>query len=233
MAEEQAERRRQGSRRSVSRVERRRRSQRRKGRRTLLLSVGVGLIAIVLVVGLFLPQIISFGGGSSGTAGNNQDTAPPSGDQDAVLPSGDQVGTFFPSLGDDHIAPGSRHTYNSTPPTSGPHYPSAAAWGVYTVQIQNETIVHNLEHGGIVISYNLQDEEQMAALREFVEGQPGYPGCFVMHPYSDIDPGSIVLTSWQWLQQIEGADTEGMQAFVDAHRNSGPEHLGPNCGSDS
>ncbi len=64
-----------------------------------------------------------------------------------------QVQTF-PILSRDHIQPGQTHPpYNSNPPTNGWHYPVWADWGIYTQTIPDEYLVHNLEHGGIWISY--------------------------------------------------------------------------------
>src|SRR5262245_59422233 len=49
------------------------------------------------------------------------------------------------------------HTaYNSDPPTSGPHLPFIAPWGVHTRPIPRELQVHNLEDGGVVLQYNCE-----------------------------------------------------------------------------
>ena len=44
--------------------------------------------------------------------------------------------------------------YNSNPPTSGPHLPYIAPWGVHTEPISKELQVHNLEDGGVMVQYN-------------------------------------------------------------------------------
>src|ERR1700733_10453690 len=68
---------------------------------------------------------------------------------------GEQPGQTFENQGQTHITEGSTDhpTYNSNPPTSGWHWPSPAAWGVYPNGQPDERLVHNLEHGGIWISY--------------------------------------------------------------------------------
>src|SRR5262249_22188526 len=43
--------------------------------------------------------------------------------------------------------------YNSDPPTSGPHLPYIAPWGVHTRPIPRELQVHNLEDGGVMVQY--------------------------------------------------------------------------------
>ena len=40
-------------------------------------------------------------------------------------------GIRFPDLGQQHVEVATSVTYNSNPPTSGPHYPYPAAWGIY------------------------------------------------------------------------------------------------------
>src|SRR3982751_1355985 len=43
--------------------------------------------------------------------------------------------------------------YNSFPPTSGTHYYLPAKWAIYTRPIPQIALVHNLEHGGVVVQY--------------------------------------------------------------------------------
>src|SRR5258708_10152180 len=64
-------------------------------------------------------------------------------------------GQTFPNLGQEHITQAStdHKPYNSNPPTSGPHWPQPANWGAYSTTQADEQMVHNLEHGGIWISY--------------------------------------------------------------------------------
>src|SRR2546422_553193 len=44
--------------------------------------------------------------------------------------------------------------YNSDPPTSGPHMPYIAPWGIHTEPIPRQLQVHNLEDGGIMVQYH-------------------------------------------------------------------------------
>ena len=64
-------------------------------------------------------------------------------------------GTAYPIQGREHIPLDAPHLpYNSNPPTSGPHYESPVPWGVYDHELPDEQLVHNLEHGGVWVSYN-------------------------------------------------------------------------------
>ncbi len=63
-------------------------------------------------------------------------------------------GQLMPDLGRDHVVDISEIQYNSNPPTSGSHFPVWAKKGVYDRVISDGYLVHSLEHGYIVISYN-------------------------------------------------------------------------------
>ena len=67
--------------------------------------------------------------------------------------------TAFASQGNIHIEFGSPSpiTYNSTPPTSGPHYSNLVGWGVYDEPQRYEHLIHNLEDGGVVVYYQCPD----------------------------------------------------------------------------
>ena len=70
----------------------------------------------------------------------------------AYQASANRPGVEFPDQGNLHIQTESEpHVpYNSDPPTSGPHLPYLAPWGVHNVPITRELQVHNLEDGGVV-----------------------------------------------------------------------------------
>ena len=60
----------------------------------------------------------------------------------------------FSNQGRDHVPAGTTEEYNSNPPTSGPHYAQWEKPGIYNRVLQDGNLVHSLEHGYIVISYN-------------------------------------------------------------------------------
>ena len=82
-----------------------------------------------------------------------------------------QPGQTFESQGQEHIAEGSTEhpPYSSNPPTSGPHWPQPANWGVYEGTQPDEQLVHNLEHGGVWISYRQDkvNQDTINLLRDF------------------------------------------------------------------
>ena len=70
------------------------------------------------------------------------------------------VGESIPIQGRNHIKVGVSHApYNSNPPTSGPHYEEPVAAGVYSTEYADENLLHSLEHGYVIISYNCAVKE--------------------------------------------------------------------------
>ena len=216
------------SRSTGARETRRRRSQARTSRRRLFYGLGGGVIAAALITGLVLPSIGTFGspGGTNAADGDINDSNPQDSSADVGTQVEIQTGGIV-ELGADHAA------YTSIPPTSGPRYAESADWGVYQETVADEAAVGNLEEGGIVVNYNLSDQDQVADVQAFIEGQPDFPGCFVMHPYDAVPAGSITLTSWGWFETYTGVDRPGMQAFIEDHRNNAKLFLGNTCGADA
>ena len=60
----------------------------------------------------------------------------------------------FPSQGRDHVPAGTIEEYNSNPPTSGPHYTQWEKPGIYNRILEDGKLIHSLEHGYVIISYN-------------------------------------------------------------------------------
>ena len=131
-------------------------------------------------------------------------------------------GVAFSIMGRDHIAVGATHApYNSNPPTSGPHYAQPADWGVYDKELPDEQLVHNLEHGGIWISYKGIDADTKSKLEAFAKK---YSGSVIMTPRA-LDDTKIVLASWGRLEKFETFDEQMMTAFIKANTNKSPEPL--------
>jgi hypothetical protein len=125
-------------------------------------------------------------------------------------------GRAVPSLGNQHIQPPQTAAYNSSPPTSGPHYTVIAPWGVHEEPIQNELQVHNLEDGGVMVQYNCQ-----AGCPELADQLAGivsrYPEQVILAPYPDMD-ASIALTAWGRIDTLEQFDEKRILRFIEAYR---------------
>jgi len=121
-----------------------------------------------------------------------------------------------------HPPEGQPITYDTVPPVGGPHWPSPARWGLSTAQLPDERVVHNLEHGGIVIDHNAISGDDLAKLTSLLSTYPRdkYGEVkIVIQPYDRIAPGTIVLTAWGWRQILTRYDETVVRAFLDAHMN--------------
>ncbi len=63
-------------------------------------------------------------------------------------------GRSLSDLGREHVAQGTVVQYNSNPPTSGSHYAEWTKGGLYNTPQEDGKLIHSLEHGYIIISYN-------------------------------------------------------------------------------
>jgi hypothetical protein len=147
------------------------------------------------------------------------------------LPAGVALpGTAIPDLGQEHVSADQQVDYNSNPPTSGPHYEEQARWGIYNESPSDEQLVHNLEHGGIIISYNpdLVEAEDLEQIRQQAEGLSAINPRIIVTPRSEM-PQAIALTAWGYLQELEAYDAAVIDEFYNAHIARGPECQDGQC----
>lgn len=128
----------------------------------------------------------------------------------------------FPTQGGTHIAPSEAHPpYNSNPPTSGWHWANPQDWGIYTTPQVQEQLVHNLEHGGIVIQYRDLPTADLQQLTNLVQHDRVH---VILAPYPDLPAGSTVaLTAWTHLQLCNGVNEAAITRFITTFRDKGPE----------
>lgn len=67
-------------------------------------------------------------------------------------------GITVEDIGRRHVPDGTVVEYNSNPPTSGSHYEEWTPAGVYDRPISDGHLVHSLEHGYVIISYNCESK---------------------------------------------------------------------------
>lgn len=138
-------------------------------------------------------------------------------------PEGQAQATSYPIQGTQHIGEGESHPpYNSNPPTSGWHYANPAPWGVQEKDLPDEQLVHNLEHGGIWISYQPALEgATVEKLRDLVRR---YRSKVIMTPRAKNDT-KIALAAWGRLDVFDIFDEKRIVAFVQAFKDQGPEKV--------
>jgi Protein of unknown function (DUF3105) len=183
-----------------------------------VLAIGALLVALVLI----------FGSGPSPNAGVQQAN-------DGQTHTALGVDCRDPAQQNETTGCGS-DPYSSVPAASGPHWdPSGVAnWGVYSTPQPETQLIHNLEHGGIVIWYDPEalDAAAVEDLTSYVNAQTsaGVSGRykFILSPWGGEEPlpAPVVATAWRWLLELEAADTDAIDAFAREHYGLAPEPNG-------
>lgn len=143
--------------------------------------------------------------------------------------SRDTVQTFD-DMGRDHIAPGAPvPAYNSNPPTSGPHSPRFVDWGIVDQLPPKEVMVHNMEHGGVIVWYNCQGgpqpmtpaqcQELRTNLSAVVQPRLAARKEIVMGAYADMQQ-RIALTAWGKLDAFDDFDAQRVARFIDTYERA-------------
>jgi hypothetical protein len=127
-------------------------------------------------------------------------------------------GVILPDQGNRHVQTlnESIPPYNSEPPTSGPHLPYVAPWGIHTEPIPRQLQVHNLEDGGVMVQYNCPDgcPDLVAKLKAIVSG---YEHQVILAPYPGMKT-RIALTAWTRLDAFNDFDEKRIRRFITAYR---------------
>jgi hypothetical protein len=199
--------------------EKKREEQKRAQRRRNLITLVIAIIVTVGVVWLILDE-------STGKGPDGPSTA------DYGV-SADEAGcgsVESPELQEaKHIEAGTEHDpYSSNPPTSGPHYAAPLAPidpGFYTNDIEAEKVIHNLEHGMIVIWYRPDaPQATKTAVEAAVDEQPL---ATVAVPWADIEEGNdVAITAWGKLQNCAQVSKDVVDDFRAEFQGKGPENVG-------
>ena len=166
----------------------------------------IGLV-VVAMVGLFM-------------LGNKPDAS--------AKPTADLIGDKHSDLGQKHIQQGQSHeNYNSNPPSSGSHYTSPTPWGIKDSEIPDETLIHNLEHGGVEIAYKPSlPKDQIDKLKSIVQELPASQKFnetkAVLVPRAANDR-PIELVAWTYTYALDTPDQAKILDFYSTHLDKGPE----------
>lgn len=219
--------RRRGMSKGQIRAERRQRSERRKSRRRkIYFSVG-GFIGLAFIVSLLVPGGLSGRHGGSSQVVNTLNTGGP------VPIQPDQGRNHIP-VGVKFTGPGGLPAYSTLPATTGDHWgvtpPSAevpsgapARWGPSDVELPDEVLVHNLEHGGIGIHYNCPDG-CLETVQRLTDLAPRGFSQFVISPYTAMG-SKIAITAWRHVLHLDEFDEVQLQEFIDEYLDRAPESV--------
>ncbi|MBI2172532.1 MAG: DUF3105 domain-containing protein [Chloroflexi bacterium] len=205
MAARQKERRKQADRRTYQREQRRERSDARKRRRRFLY-LGVSAVIAVMIIASF--AISSLPGRGAQSSGSKQAQYKEGvGAEQVLLPSANHVD-------------GRTVTYTTIPPTSGDHWGITTQCGFYTEEVRDETVMHNMEHGNVIMSYNLPDAADVTKLRDIHNRLKDSQDWLVTRPYAKLAPGEVALTVWGVLDRFTGVDEERIKRFFDTYKGN-------------
>ena len=172
--------------------------------------IGISALIAFLVIAGFVVGGISFQGNDS--VGESREYVEGVGELQVEMPT---------RL---HVPEEQTVDYNTTPPTSGNHWDWWARCGFYEDGLPDERIVHNLEHGNIVVSYNLPDAEELDQLREFMDNFDLAPAWAVTRFYDEIAEGTVALSAWTVLDTMQGVDEDRIEEFFRTYAGTlGPE----------
>jgi hypothetical protein len=130
--------------------------------------------------------------------------------------------------------------WNTDPPSNGEHYPEWAVWGFYTQPVNPRQVVHNEEHGGVILWWGPKVKHAtVTKLQALYNSDP--TGMFGT-PYANLG-SKVAVTAWTGnpgVYQYNGnygtghiavcprytaATEKAFLAFRDAFRGKGPEGI--------
>jgi hypothetical protein len=143
---------------------------------------GAGIVALVAVV-LF----VALGGGGGGAKAVAADMS-------AAGCTFKTVKAYVPAGQGVHVNNlTKKFPWNTDPPSNGQHYPLWAVWGFYTDPINPRRVVHNEEHGGVILWWGSKvPKSTVDALQAFYNEQPD--GVFGT-PYPSLG-SKVAITAW-------------------------------------
>lgn len=182
-------------------------------KRTNYLLLGGFIIIALLVIGSFGLTTIPFRGSQGASVGSSDKYVAGVGEQHPITTA-------------DHVPAGRTVRYSTTPPTSGDHWAVPARCGFYPEGLADEETTHNLEHGNIVVSYNLTSQEEVAQLRKVMDGIELHDIWGVTRFYDKLEPGTVAAATWGVLDITKGIDRERIKKFFETYAGRlGPEQV--------
>jgi hypothetical protein len=146
----------------------------------------------------------------------------------------------YPGLQPKHLASvAAKPRYNSFPPTSGPHYFRPAIWNFYDTPLPQVQLVHNLEHGGVVVQYGAG--VAAGTVREIASWYAKHPNGLIIAPLPKLGK-KVALAAWNapaykagprvdaghgYLMRCNGFDSGAFDRFLRDRQFKGGERFLP------
>lgn len=136
----------------------------------------------------------------------------------------------------EHRAPCTPIAYPYYPPSAGPHYWFWASFLDYASPVPWGFLVHDLEHGAVVLAYHCENDADCAPVRTELAAIVADHGLDPVCRLEDTPtrfilvndptlPVPIAAVAWQHLYEATCLDPTSLRAFVDAHYGMGDESL--------
>jgi Protein of unknown function (DUF3105) len=186
----------------------------------MLIGAAVALAAVI-AAGAVLAAVV-LGGGSA----------------DATLRDAGCTIVKKPAQGRQHVAEVAEDfEYNTFPPTTGPHNATPAIYDFYSDPVEPARLVHNLEHGSIVVQYG--EDVSDSTVSQIRDWYLGNPDGIIVAPLQGLKD-KLALTAWtspdaapgQEARPGEGIaatcpgfDQKAFDAFTDEYGFRGPERV--------
>ncbi len=180
-----------------------------KRKKTNKLYLIASLVIAVLVIASFAFASFSGGGGHA--------------ERGSAEGYVDGVGIQVDIEGATHVVEGTNVDYQTSPPASGDHWPTPGRCGFFEDGLPDERVVHNMEHGNIVVNYNLPLASDVSALRNALDGIGLNNIWGVARAYDGIPTGQVALSTWGIIDTFVGIDRDRISRFFEAYSGGGPE----------
>lgn len=195
----------------------------------------------VIIVGLIVFLVLQ-----AGSDGSDAEAIAAEADASTALP-GEYIdlpaiygGPYSETAG--HVSEQVDYSAQGLPPVGGPHWsggctedPSSspafcgpAGWGIYREPWEPETLVHNMEHGGVVVWYKTTDQAVIDDLEALVTDRLENDELLVMAPFPEMAADTIAVTAWSRRDMFPVSEytKERVETFIDAHaRRFNPEDI--------
>ncbi|MFY9227820.1 MAG: DUF3105 domain-containing protein [Candidatus Microsaccharimonas sp.] len=114
------------------------------------------------------------------------------------------------------------------PPTSGPHA-GPLSWGVYDTEVRDDRVIHNMEHGGIYVSYQPSlPKDQIEKLTNLLSApfsnSEFQPTKIILAPRA-ANKSPIMLSSWLRSEALESYDEDKVVNYIKGNLGKSPEPL--------
>jgi hypothetical protein len=90
-------------------------------------------------------------------------------------------------------------------------------WGIYRAPWHAESLVHNMEHAGVVVWYNTDEQDVIDQLEDFALENLENGIQLVLAPYPDMDAETVAITIWSRRDVMAAGELDigRLQEFID------------------